>query len=247
MSLIYQALKKLEGADYPAAVKEYSLKKPGIKTLSPLLAPLILLSIAASYFAYPLASGMNGMTAKPQAAALDAMPEKARSTPIEAPPTPPGLNEQGIDEYRSGRFDKAAALFKKAASEGRSAIAHSNLGVAAMRLQKKEEAESAFKKALELDTQNSFALNNYASLLAEAGKSGKAIAMLEKAIEAAPSYADAHFNMAVILEKKGDLAGALAGYEEFLRLAPSDGEASQVRKKLMSLRSGIIVKQAGVR
>ncbi len=157
------------------------------------------------------------------------------------------MNEQGVDEYRSGRFDKSEALFKKAANEKLSANAHNNLGVAAMRLQKKGVAESAFKKALETEPENPFALNNYASLLAETGKTEKATSMLEKAIAAAPSHADAHFNLAVLLEKKGDLAGALARYEEFLRLAPSDGEAGKVRKKLMALRSEIIVKQAGGR
>lgn len=248
MSLIHQALKKLENADYPAAAKVYSFRKPGIKTLSPLLAPLIVLSIAAAYFAYPLTSKINGVgMTKPQAVARDAISEKAQA-PVETSATPPGPNEQGIEEYRAGRFDKSEALFKKAANEKQAqAFVHSNLGVAAMRLEKKREAEVAFKKALKFEPENPLALNNYASLMAEAGKSGKAIMMLEKAIEADPSYADAHFNLAVILEKKGNLAGALARYEDFLRLAPSDIEASHVRKKLMALRSEIIVKQAGGR
>jgi tetratricopeptide (TPR) repeat protein len=247
MSLIHQALKKLESADYPAASLEYSFRKPGIKTMSPLLAPLIILSIAAAYLAYPLASGMNGGMTKQQTATRDAISEKAQAAPVEAPATPSGLNEQGIEEYRSGRFEEAEALLKKTANEKRSAIVHSNLGVAALRLGKKNEAEAAFKKALELEPENVFALNNYASLLAEAGKTNKAIEVLERAIKADASYADAHFNQAVMLEKKGDLAGALARYEEFLRLAPADVEAKQVRKKLMALRSEIIVKQAGGR
>lgn len=247
MSLIHQALKKLEGAKHPAAASEYSFKKPGIRALRPVVLPvLVLLSIISAYFLYPGASKNNMETKVPAVAVQNA--SQAATGAVPSPQVPADFNAQATEEYRSGRFDKAEALFAKAAQSGSSsASVHSNRGLAAMRLGKKSEAEAAFKKALELDAAHPQALNNYASLMVEAGKTAKAKAMLEKAIAAVPSYADAHFNLAVLLEKKGDLAGALAGYEEFIRLEPSDSAASQVRKKLMELRSKIIIKQAGGR
>lgn len=246
MSLIHQALKKLEGAKHPASASEYSFKKPGIKALRPAVLPiLVILSIISAYFLYPGASKNNIETKAPATAARN-VPQAGVASP--ARPVHVDLNSQAIEEYRSGRFDKAIALFTKAAETMPvSAAARSNHGLAAMRLGKKNEAEAAFKKALELDPVHPQALNNYACLLAESGKTAKARAMLEKAIKADPSYADAHFNLAVLLEKKGDFTGALTGYEEFIRLEPSDSAAAQVRKKLMELRSEIIIKQAGGR
>ena len=237
-------MKKLEVSKQPASASGYSFKKPGIKALRPVVLPiLVLLSIVSAYFLYPGASKKNIET-KATASAGPNVP----ALPSPAPQVPIDLNSQAMEEYRSGRFDKAASLFTKAALSGKaSASASSNMGLAAMRLGKKNEAEAAFKKALELDASHPQALNNYASLLAETGKTAKARAMLEKAIKADPAYADAHFNLAVLLEKKGDLTGALESYEEFIRLEPSDSAAAQVRKKLMELRSRIIIKQAGGR
>src|SRR3990170_494859 len=243
MSLIHQALKKLEGAKHPASASEYSFKKPGIKALRPVVLPLlVILSIVSAYFLYPGPS-KNNIETKATVAARN-----VPALPSPAPQVTVDLNSQAMEEYRSGRFERAEALFTKAAEAMPvSASARSNQGLAAMRLGKKSEAEAAFKKALELDASHPQALNNYASLVAEAGKTAKARAMLENAIQADPSYADAHFNLAVLLEKKGDLTGAIARYEEFIRLEPTDNGAPQVRKKLMELRSEIIIKRAGGR
>ncbi|MBI2400268.1 MAG: tetratricopeptide repeat protein [Deltaproteobacteria bacterium] len=249
MSLIHQALKKLEGAKHPAAASEYSFKKPGIRALRPFVLPvLVLLSVISAYFLYTGASKNNIESKVPAVAVQNPSQAGEAAMPMPALQMPADFNSQAMEEYRAGRFEKAAALFAKTAgSMPVSASAFSNQGLAAMRLGKKSEAEAAFKKALELDASHPQALNNYASLMAEAGKTAKAKAMLEKAIKTDPSYADAHFNLAVLLEKKGDLTGALAGYEEFIRLEPSDSAAAQVRRKLMELRSMIIIKQAGGR
>lgn len=249
MSLIHQALKKLEGAKHPGAPSEYSFKKPGIKALRPAVLPvLVLLSVISAYFLYPGASKNNMESKVPAIAAQNTPQAVTGAVPSPASQVPVDFNAQATEEYRSGRFDKAEALFAKAAQSGSSsASVHSNRGLAAMRLGKKSEAEAAFKKALDLDASHSQALNNYACLLAEAGKTAKAGAMLEKAIKTDPSYADAHFNLAVLLEKKGDLTGALASYEEVIRLDSADSGSAQVRKKLMELRSEIIIKQAGGR
>lgn len=239
MSLIHQALKKLEGANHQAAASQYSFK-PGIKALqSAVLPALVLLSIVSAYFLYP--SALKNQTEIKATAGAPNVNAAATLIPVD-------FNTQALEEYRSGRFEKAEALFTKAAEAGPvSASVHNNKGLAAMRVGRKNEAEAAFKKALELDPLHPQALNNYASLLAEAGKTAKARAMLEKAVKADPSYADAHFNLAVLLEKKGDLTGALESYQEFIRLEPADNGAPQVRKKLMELRSEIIIKQAGGR
>lgn len=241
MSLIHQALKKLEGANQQAAACKYSFKKPGMEALRPaVLAALAALSIISAFFLYP---GVSKNRIEIKAA------NGAPNVPVAPQPVPVvDFNSQALEEYRSGRFEKAEVLLSKAleAAPG-SATAYSNKGLVSMRLGKKNDAEADFKKALESDPSHPQALNNYACLLAQAGKTAKARAMLEKAVAADPSYADARFNLAVLLEKKGDLAGALESYEEFIRLESADSAAAQVRKKLMELRSEIIIKQAGGR
>ncbi len=239
MSIIYQALKKAEGERYRSTAMESSFKKKGL-ALRPVLVQAIFLPLMLAF--YLLQPSKETLTVQRPKVTLPKAPE-ARLPPAEVSD---GLEARGIEEYAKGRFEEAESYFRRSADEKSSASAYSNLGLSSMRLGRKREAEAAFRKALELDPGHPQALNNYACLLAEAGKKKQALAMLEKAAANDPQYADAHFNLAVVLEKNGDLDRALPAYEDFLRLA-APAEAAGVRRKLMALRSEVIVRQAGGR
>lgn len=239
MSLIHQALKKAEGAR-PEAQTGIAFKRPGLRSFRQLVIPSVF--VVSLVFAYVFFSP-SGKTEKPNAPAAvkTASPAQAvRTAPVD-------LNAEGMTEFKAGRFKEAEAVFLKAIAASPSARLHSNLGLALFKLGKTGEAEAAFKKALDMEPLNKEALNNYACLLVETGRSKKALPLLERAVKADPAYADARLNMAVLLEKKGDIQGAFSHYEAFMGLGPSENDASIVRKKLMMLRSELILKQAGGR
>lgn len=240
MSLIHQALKKVEGPRTSRAGIEFAFKTDRTKIRRYAVPALLAISIiAASYLL--LAPAKNQQPDRPAPAIAQAR------GPIKAN-IPADLNSRGMDEFRAGRYQGAEELFRKALKENTAQEdAHNNLGLALMRLGRKGDAEAAFKKAIEIRPEYPEALNNYASLLAETGRQGRAIALLERALQADPAYADARLNLAILHDKKGDLQRALSGYEEFIRLEPSSNDSAQARKRLMYLRSELIVKKAGGR
>lgn len=242
MSIIYQALKKAQEESWRAPAVEYSFRSRGASAFRPALLPALLLLPLVLAFVF-LSPSRTTLTVR--GPSMNAIPREATVRPVSAPASAE-LEAKALEEYGSARFEEAEALLRELADEKRSAAAYSNLGLASMRLGKKNEAEAAFKRALEADQSHPEALNNYACLLAEAGKSKDALIMLEKAAEADPTYADARFNIGVLLEKKGDHEGAISAYEESLRLAPPAGSAG-MRRKLMALRSEVIVRKAGGR
>lgn len=243
MSLIHQALKKVEGASRDAAASEYAFQTPGVKALRRYALPVVfIISVISAYFLF--VPGKKAETRQlPAAVAITpSIPQ------IPAQATPVDFNVQGIDEFRAGRFSDAEMNFRKAVeSKPPSASAYNNLGLTLMKLGKKDEAEAAFKKALELKPGHVETLNNYACLLVETGRAKKALPLLEKAIGIDAAYADARLNIAVLLDKKGDLQGAFDNYSEFMELNGADMEAPEVRKRIMALRSELILKQAGSR
>lgn len=240
MSLIHQALKKVEGPQTRRTGVESAFKTGRANIRRYAIPALLAISIISASYLF-LAPAKEHQSAQPAAAAAPA------PGPIKAN-VPADFNSRGMDEFRARRYQAAEELFRKALQEDPAQVdVHNNLGLALMRLGRKGDAEAAFKKALEVRPEHPEALNNYASLLAETGRQGKAIALLERALKADPAYADARLNLAILHDKRGDLQRALSGYEEFMRLEPSSDDAAQVRKRLMHLRSELIVKKAGGR
>lgn len=243
MSLIHQALKKADGASRGAAANEYAFRTSGVKFIRKYALPVVfIISVIAAYLLFVPAKKTDTRH-HPPIAVKTPVPHQ-----MPAPAIPADFNAQGMDEFRAGRFSDAETNFRKVlGSKPQSASAHNNLGITLMKLGKNGGAEDAFKKALELEPGHIEALNNYACLLAETGRSKKALPLLEKAMGIDPAYADARLNLAVLLEKKGDLQGAFDNYSAFLDLNGADKDAPLVRKQLMVLRSGLILKQAGGR
>ncbi|HBG45968.1 MAG TPA: hypothetical protein DDW94_03165 [Deltaproteobacteria bacterium] len=240
MSLIHQALKKLEGERAGGAIRRDYAFRGGSNSISSralLIIPVIIGAVAAFFFLTPSNTRNTAVTA-PQAAVQPATP----ATPSR--PSAEELNRKGMEQYSLGRLEEAATAFKEASGiEPGAAFIHNNIGLSSMRLGKRQDAEAAFKKAIALEPGYTEARNNYASLLISSGSLKKAQVLLEEALKSNPGYADAHFNLAVLLEKRGDLAGAIGHYEAFLNKdGKADGE--KVKKKIMELRSALILKEA---
>jgi tetratricopeptide (TPR) repeat protein len=72
---------------------------------------------------------------------------------------------------------------------------------------------------------------NYAALLLETGRSGKALVILNKIIADSPRYARAYSNRAVLYYLHHDFAAARADAETALRLDPKNTQAQTLLKK----------------
>ncbi|OGP15100.1 MAG: hypothetical protein A2054_03645 [Deltaproteobacteria bacterium GWA2_55_10] len=240
MSLIHQALKKLEGerahsvprTEYGFRGGAHSIRKAA------LIIPIAIGIAAAIYFAAP--SNKTPQPVNPETTAV-----KPRLSSIQAKPSAAELNQKGLIVFAQGRYDEAATFFREASAvEPNGAHLYNNMGLAMMRRGDRVGAEAAFKKALELKGSYPEAMNNLAVLLMDSNDLKKAQALLNDAIIADPGYADAVFNLAVLLERKGDIEAAIIHYESFINKGGDAETVLQVKKKVMALRASLILKNA---
>ncbi len=126
--------------------------------------------------------------------------------------------------------------------------AYYNYGVLLVQEDKLDEAEKAFRQALEVRPSYADAHNNLGNLLEREGKSSEAIAEYRKAIESKPDSRQAHFNLGRILVNQKQYQEGIQHLEQ--TLAPTDestpaylyalgaayGRAGDQQKALLYLR-----------
>lgn len=102
-----------------------------------------------------------------------------------------------------------------------------NIGVAHKELGDMDKAKAAFEKALKINPNNPYALNELAILNREDGKFEVAEQLYTKALSTYPDYKNAHLNLAILCDvylRKIDCA--LGHYQEYLNL--TGGQDKQV-------------------
>lgn len=97
-----------------------------------------------------------------------------------------------------------------------------DLGIVREMLDDKQGAESAYRKAIEVDGTLAEALNNLGVLVRERGALDEAVALLVRATRANPHSASAHANLALAFEDAGDGEGAKREYASALEIEPND-------------------------
>jgi tetratricopeptide (TPR) repeat protein len=88
-----------------------------------------------------------------------------------------------------------------------------------------EEAEAAYRRALELAPAHADAWLNLGALLCEAHRCAEAVALYDQALAHCPDEPLLHFNRAIALEDQGRTREAIASYEACLRLSPDLADA----------------------
>ena len=94
------------------------------------------------------------------------------------------------------------------------------LGMIALRRNDDELAKNLLRRAVELEPDNPFALNELSYLLYLEGEDDEAIALVDRAIDESPDYADALCNKGVILYFRSEFDAAAEVFEEAVKLMP---------------------------
>lgn len=130
-------------------------------------------------------------------------------------------------------FDKAIAMFNKAAQLAPSAITYFNLAKAYQQKKNFSEALGNFKKALTMNPDNYKPYVDIAIILEEQGNFGEATPYMEQALSMDSPDINLHGLWAGMLARHGKISDAVEEYRTILRINPNVGWAQQNLDKLL--------------
>jgi hypothetical protein len=110
---------------------------------------------------------------------------------------------------------------------------HNNLGLALAARGRLAEAESAYRRAIELDPDYVYARVNLGQLYGTTARPGQALALFEEAVAIDPEHVAALNNLGTARWTLGDLAGAEAAYRQALAVAPDAREPRRNLERLL--------------
>jgi tetratricopeptide (TPR) repeat protein len=122
--------------------------------------------------------------------------------------------------HREGRREEAIAEFEKAAELNPEPMMLIELGNAYASVERMEDSQAAFLRALEAKPGHSVALYHLGNLARRRGDSAEAISLYRQSIENDPQNLLAHFQLAEALRQAGELEEAYRSYEEVVGLDP---------------------------
>ncbi|MEE9613788.1 MAG: tetratricopeptide repeat protein [Thermodesulfobacteriota bacterium] len=246
MSLIHQALKKLEAAPHDVRHRESlpGAGKPSSNRRGLLLAA-VLMAVLVPVVALKLMGSLGGVSeVDVERQGTGGLPAAAVPAPAATTPGPAGKdhNAEGVHFFKLGNYKEAAEEFKAGISlRPEDPTLHNNLALAYLKLGDATGAEGSLGKAMELRADYPQALNNYGSVLESRGKTAKALKLFAEAARLDPSYAEPHLNTAIALEKRGRLSEAVSHYEKYVVLGgPDKLLLKEVRTKVKRLRALLI-------
>jgi Flp pilus assembly protein TadD len=111
-----------------------------------------------------------------------------------------------------------------------------NLGVVLSRMNKTDEAIKTLKKALELNSENAFALRNLGACIAKLGRDvAAAQTHLEHAVRLAPADIQAWLGLARVYQSQGNTAAARNACTRVLQIGPQSPLATYAQAMLKQL------------
>jgi Flp pilus assembly protein TadD len=120
-----------------------------------------------------------------------------------------------------GHWHDTTALWDVAVRRSpESSIAHNGYGWVRLQAKRHVEAESSFRRAIELQPGNDKAHANLWTLLREQGRTEDLIEALRMSVRVFPTYVDAHYALGAALQQAGRLEEAKRAYHGALRLNP---------------------------
>lgn len=205
-------------------------------------------------------AGMEAMTAKNWAAAVEAFNKAAVADPSQtAIYQQLGEAHMRMGDGKTGaEYDAAVAEAMKAYTKAielkpDDAATHNNYALALGKAKKFPEMQAELKKAADLDPQNGGKYYyNLGAMLVNSGQAEAAGEAFKKAIELQPTYADAYYQYGVTLvgQAKIDAAtgkvtpvpGTVEAFQKYLELAPTGTWAGPAKDMLASLGTAVTTK-----
>ena len=161
--------------------------------------------------------------------AFPLLDDETRSVRINAARVLASVPVGNLPEHQKKKLDTAIGEFINAqlfnAERPESQV---NLGGIYSELGRNAEAESAYRKAIELQKQFVPAYVNLAQLLSEQNKEGEAIDLLQSGLQQVPDDASLHHVLGLALVRQKDLPKALEQLSRAAELAPDDVRFSYV-------------------
>jgi len=136
------------------------------------------------------------------------------------------LNNRGNEAFLAGRFEEAAAQFRRAVeTDPDDADFRHNLAAALARLGRPGEAAAQLEELLARHPDYALGHFTLGTLRAREGRDADAIAHYRRALELNPDHRDSHFNLANALRRGGRAEPAVEHYRRASELAPGDPHA----------------------
>lgn len=147
----------------------------------------------------------------------------------------PTIQFLGLIAHQNDSHEQAVGLIEEAIRHDDSnALFYNNYGIALKALGREDEAEAAYRKALELKPDYPGALYNLAMLLFEQENLVQAEAHLRRALEPKPNFIDAIHGLGQVLAAKGEVHAAETTFRRVLDIDEKNAEAYVNLGKLMT-------------
>ncbi|MDR2155638.1 MAG: tetratricopeptide repeat protein [Burkholderiaceae bacterium] len=140
-----------------------------------------------------------------------------------APRHPSVLCLAGVLCFMVKDYGASERYLRESIAAGETAEAHTNLGLTLTELHRQAEAESSYRRAVELDPNQAQAWNNLGNILRRShheARKKEGLQCYRQAIAARPDYATAYSNLGYALENLKDYAGAEKNYRQALAYNP---------------------------
>jgi tetratricopeptide (TPR) repeat protein len=119
-------------------------------------------------------------------------------------------------------------------------MAHGNLGVVLVSLDRMPEAIEHFREALRIDPNLVDTRYNLGVALEQTGQPKEAIGQYEQALRIRPNYIKAHINLGMALVRQGKIREAVEQYEQALRIQPDYPKAQNNLAWLLATRNDFV-------
>lgn len=117
------------------------------------------------------------------------------------------------------------ALGQAGENNAQTVLAYNSLGLIYYKMEKLELAETALRKALDLDKESAFVWNNLGLVAFARGRDQEAFLNFQKASELDPKYVEARLNKAIVYMDCGDYKRARAELQRAIDASPVDADA----------------------
>jgi Flp pilus assembly protein TadD len=138
--------------------------------------------------------------------------------------------QRGILFLENGKHKEARTLFEGLRETYPNVgVFHNNLGVAYKRLGLMQQAQDAYRQAIEIQNSDPEPYYNLAIILREQGEFREAEEKYKAAIVLAPDFRDAHYNLAVLYDLYlNEPAQAIRHYQTYLGLGGENQEEIKI-------------------